>query len=83
MPLMHGAAGGTVSQQVLQTPVVKRSCSWSCHHCVSQGHEVEFQRELERRGVPPLDTSPLLNLPPWYSGKARRDAFQALCFNPD
>eukprot|EP00969_Alexandrium_andersonii_P162354 7175653-Alexandrium_andersonii.AAC.1 len=78
MPFMHGAVNGTVSQTVLQTPDVKRSCSWSCHHCVLRGHEADVRRALEQRDVPPLDTAPLQDLPPWYSGRARLDAFHAL-----
>eukprot|EP00969_Alexandrium_andersonii_P345560 15274711-Alexandrium_andersonii.AAC.1 len=83
MPFKHGAVGGVVSRTVLETPVVKRSCSWSCHHCVLLRHEAQFLNAVEQRGVPPLNTVPLESLPPWYSGRARMEAFHALCFNPD
>eukprot|EP00969_Alexandrium_andersonii_P305278 13494790-Alexandrium_andersonii.AAC.1 len=49
LPFKHGAVGGVVSQTVLETPVVKRSCSWSCHHCLLPGHRPDFQRELQSR----------------------------------
>eukprot|EP00969_Alexandrium_andersonii_P038676 1695532-Alexandrium_andersonii.AAC.1 len=73
MPFKHGAVGGIVKQNVLDTPVVKRSCSWSCHHCVLKVHEAQFKRALEQRDIPPYDVSPMVDLPLWYSGRARRE----------
>eukprot|EP00969_Alexandrium_andersonii_P243743 10767899-Alexandrium_andersonii.AAC.1 len=74
MPFKHGAVDGVLEEIAFDSVVVVRSCSWSCHHCVLERFEREFQASLRRLNVPDNDYSALAQLslthqlPPWYSG---------------
>eukprot|EP00969_Alexandrium_andersonii_P030090 1312067-Alexandrium_andersonii.AAC.1 len=57
MPFKHGAVNGVLEEVVVGSVVVVRSCSWSCHHCVLERFEHEFQASLRRQNVPGNDGS--------------------------
>eukprot|EP00969_Alexandrium_andersonii_P314328 13886385-Alexandrium_andersonii.AAC.1 len=48
LAFFHGCPRGRLAEVVVNSELVKRSCSWSCHHCYMGRSEETLRAELAK-----------------------------------